>query len=39
MTDDDTLDPADDECPLCGGPLASDRVCADDTCDADEETA
>ncbi len=22
-----------EECPLCGGPLASDGVCADDNCD------
>lgn len=27
----------DDECPACGGPLASDRVCADDTCSADDD--
>jgi len=27
------------ECPACGGPLASDGVCADDTCGADEEDA
>jgi hypothetical protein len=25
------------ECPECGGPLASDGVCADDECGADEE--
>lgn len=25
------------ECPWCGGPLASDGVCADDTCGADEQ--
>jgi len=25
------------ECPRCGGPLASDGVCADDECGADEE--
>lgn len=25
------------ECPRCGGPLASDGVCADDTCGADDE--
>jgi hypothetical protein len=29
-------DEAPTECPLCGGPLASDGVCADDTCGADE---
>lgn len=32
--------PADEtpaECPECGGPLASDGVCADDECGADEE--
>lgn len=34
MTDYD-LD-QDDECPLCGGPLASDGVCADDSCGDDE---
>ncbi len=28
MTDEDN------ECPWCGGPLASDGVCADDTCEA-----
>lgn len=38
MTDLDTMDQLDDECPLCGGPLASDGVCADDTCGEDEET-
>jgi hypothetical protein len=26
-----------DECLRCGGPLASDRVCADDNCGADDE--
>lgn len=31
MTDTDT------ECPACGGPLASDGVCADDACGADDE--
>ncbi len=25
----------DNECPLCGGPLASDGVCADDNCGSD----
>lgn len=27
----------DDECQICGGPLASDGVCADDECGADDE--
>lgn len=27
----------DTECPLCGGPLASDGVCADDECGADQD--
>jgi hypothetical protein len=34
--------PADEtpaECPVCGGPLASDGVCADDECGADEDEA
>lgn len=26
----------DDRCPRCDGPLASDGVCADDTCGDDE---
>lgn len=26
-----------EECPSCGGPLASDNVCADDMCGTDEE--
>ena len=36
MTDYD-LD-EDDECSLCGGPLASDGVCADENCGDDEPT-
>lgn len=28
---------AETECPRCGGPLASDGVCADDECGADED--
>jgi hypothetical protein len=31
-----TEDEAPAECPACGGPLASDGVCADDECGADE---
>lgn len=34
-------DPEETECGMCGGPLASDGVCADDNCGAeadDEET-
>lgn len=30
------MEQEDDECPLCGGPLASDGVCADDDCGADD---
>lgn len=32
------MEASDDECPQCGGPLASDGVCADDDCGADDET-
>jgi hypothetical protein len=30
---------AEDECHICGGPLASDGVCADDLCDEDQAAA
>ncbi len=29
----------DDGCPRCGGPLASDGVCADDSCGADDDSS
>lgn len=35
MTDQDF--DLDDECPMCGGRLASDGVCADDDCGNDDE--
>jgi hypothetical protein len=36
--DESADDEAPAECPICGGPIASDGVCADDECGADEET-
>lgn len=38
MTDDPDEDEGPPvECPFCGGPIASDGVCADDECGAGDE--